>query len=101
VEVKCKEDQIWVANAFMPNSAEFPENRSIRVHLIGLEKMNYFRVYDRWGKLMFEADDENDRWNGTDMDGQKLNSGVYVYLCEAVCWFKKAIVKTGNITLIK
>ncbi len=101
VEVQCKEDQVWVANAFMPKLAVHEENRVIQVRLRGVEKLNYFRIYDRWGKLMFETDDENEKWDGTNLDGQELNGGVYVYVCEAVCWYQNKIVKTGNITLIR
>jgi gliding motility-associated-like protein len=101
VEVQCKEDQVWVANAFMPKLAVHEENRFVQVRLRGVEKLNYFRIYDRWGKLMFETDDENEKWDGTNLDGQELNGGVYVYVCEAVCWFRNTIVKTGNVTLVR
>jgi len=99
VKVECGEDQIWVASAFTPNGDNI--NDEVYVRLIGLEKLNYFRIYDRWGKLMFETDNPGLGWPGTNEDGVKLNTGVYVYVCEAVCWYKKTIVKTGNITLIK
>jgi gliding motility-associated-like protein len=39
-----------------------------------------FKVYNRWGELVFEASDPYLNWNGTDMNsGKKLNDGVYFY----------------------
>lgn len=99
VTVGCEEDQIFVANAFTPNGDNI--NDRVYVRLIGLEKMNYFKVYDRWGKLMFETKNVHEGWDGTGKDGEKLNTGVYVYVCEAVCYYKQTIVKSGNVTLIK
>jgi len=58
-------------------------------------------VYDRWGKQMFETKSLSEGWDGKNKDGQQLNTGVYVYVCEAVCWRRQTVVKSGNITLIK
>ncbi|HXH20181.1 MAG TPA: PKD domain-containing protein [Chitinophagales bacterium] len=100
VEVQCKEDQIWVASAFTPNGDGINDKAFVR--LIGLERLNYFKVFDRWGKLIFETTQPSKGWDGTSKDdGQKLNTGVYVYVAEAVCWYRQTIVKSGNITLIK
>ncbi|MBK9590277.1 MAG: gliding motility-associated C-terminal domain-containing protein [Crocinitomicaceae bacterium] len=39
-----------------------------------------FKVYNRWGELVFETSDPYLNWNGTDMEsGKKLNDGVYFY----------------------
>ncbi|GIV34525.1 MAG: hypothetical protein KatS3mg031_2060 [Chitinophagales bacterium] len=99
VDVECNEDLIFVANAFTPNDDGV--NDVAYVHLRGMEKLNYYRVFDRWGKLVFETTDVNVGWDGTDLDGQQLNTGVFVYVVEAVCFYKKVLQKTGNITLLK
>ena len=99
MKVGCDEEQIWVASAFTPNGDGL--NDFVYARLIGLPQMNYFKIFDRWGKMIFETTNLNQGWDGTDMNGQKLNGGVYVYVCEAVCWYRQTIVKTGNVTLIK
>lgn len=98
-DVECKEDQVYIANAFTPNGDGI--NDELKLHLHGIEKVKYYRTYDRWGKLMFETDDMNMGWDGKNSNGEQLSSGVYVYVVEAVCFYGKTIVKTGNVTLIK
>lgn len=39
-----------------------------------------FKVFNRWGEIVFETTDPYINWNGTDMEsGKKLNDGVYFY----------------------
>lgn len=39
-----------------------------------------FKVYNRWGELVFETTDPMLNWNGTDIkSGKKLHDGVYFY----------------------
>lgn len=39
-----------------------------------------FQVFNRWGKLVFQTNDPDLNWDGTDRDGGKpLNDGVYFY----------------------
>jgi hypothetical protein len=39
-----------------------------------------FKVYDRWGNLIFNSDKETFEWNGTDAKGESVMSGIYTYL---------------------
>jgi len=98
-DVECKEEQVFVANAFTPNGDGL--NDELPLRLRGIEKVNFYRIYDRWGKLVFETKDMQEGWNGKNSDGQNLSSGVYVYVVDAVCFYGKSILKTGNVTLIK
>lgn len=98
-DVECKEEQVFVANAFTPNGDGI--NDKLHLHLRGIEKVNFYRIFDRWGKLVFETKDMQEGWDGKNADGQNLSSGVYVYVVDAVCFYGKSILKTGNVTLIK
>ncbi len=40
-----------------------------------------FQVFNRWGQLVFETSDPNLNWDGTNLNGQALNDGVYYYVC--------------------
>ncbi|MDX2003384.1 MAG: PKD domain-containing protein [Chitinophagales bacterium] len=99
VDSKCSEDQIFVGNGFTPNNDGI--NDVAYARLYGLKGLKYFRIFDRWGALMFETRNESEGWEGKNKNGQQLNSGVYVYVVEAECFNGKTIVKTGNVTLIK
>ncbi|WP_235925580.1 T9SS type B sorting domain-containing protein [Pontibacter burrus] len=38
-----------------------------------------FMVFNRWGVKVFEGNDKNINWPGTDSDGKRLTDGVYYY----------------------
>ena len=62
--------------------------------------LKWLRIYDRWGELIFSADDFNQKWDGT-FKGQPLNPGVYVYYLEVSCPNQSPYKKLGNVTIIK
>ncbi|NNC94115.1 MAG: hypothetical protein HKN92_01040, partial [Chitinophagales bacterium] len=66
----------------------------------GIHQINYFRIYDRWGQLIYETDNIYEGWNGT-ISGKMSNSDVFVYYVSATCSGGLSIMKTGNITLIR
>lgn len=99
IDESCSEDQIFVGNGFTPNGDGTNDKAFAR--LLGLKKMYFFRVFDRWGDLVFETTDEGEGWDGKNAKGKQLNSGVYVYVVEAECFSGQKLIKTGNVTLIK
>lgn len=94
----CSGDIVLVPNAFTPNNDGKNDILYVRGQLIASIKI--FRIYNRWGELIFETDDINTGWDGT-FKGQNMNSGVYVYYVEAICIDGKETLKKGNVTLIK
>lgn len=40
-----------------------------------------FKVFNRWGQLVFQTQDPNLNWDGKNLNGQDLNSGTYYYTC--------------------
>ena len=58
-----------------------------------------FKVYDRWGELMFQSIDQNMGWDGT-FKGKPVLSGVYVYVVSAKV--KGSIINSqGNVSLLR
>jgi gliding motility-associated-like protein len=52
------------------------------ISVIFVEKVE-MKIYNRWGALVFKTDDPNINWDGTDKTTkQKLQSGVYYYVCD-------------------
>lgn len=41
-----------------------------------------FKVFNRWGELVFETQDADINWNGANRRGQILPDGTYFYSCE-------------------
>jgi gliding motility-associated-like protein len=43
---------------------------------------NQFKVYNRWGNLVYEKDSYLNQWEGQDMDGNTLSDGTYFVVFE-------------------
>ena len=41
-----------------------------------------FKVFNRWGELVFETNDPDLNWNGTNRSGEQLPTGTYFYTCQ-------------------
>ncbi|MBI1225305.1 MAG: T9SS type B sorting domain-containing protein [Bacteroidetes bacterium] len=57
------------------------------------------RIFDRWGKLVFEGDGPDVQWDGN-LNGKPAASDVYIYLLEMSCTDDKVVVR-GNVTLVR
>ncbi len=86
-----------IPNAFAPGS--FANTLFMPIKR-GTVTLNYFRVFNRWGVLMFETKDINEGWDGN-YKGKAQPFGVYVYELEAVTNTGAIINRQGNVTLIR
>ena len=90
---------LYLPNAFAPGSTN-PENREFRIIKRGIATLKSFRVYDRWGILVYESTDIDKGWDGT-YKGKPQPFGVYVYTVEAVTSTGEKFAKQGNVTLLR
>ncbi len=100
----CDSGVVFVPNMFTPNGDG--KNDVFMIRGMGATKINFFRVFDRWGTLLYEAtngvlNEETWGWDGTNLQGGKLNEGVYVYVYEVVCINQDVISGKGNVTLVR
>lgn len=91
-------DDIFVPNSFTPNNDGVNDQLYLRGR--GLSALKVFRVFDRWGNLVFETNDMNEGWNGT-YKQKMMDTGVFVYYYEAVCSNGLDVNGKGNVTLIR
>jgi len=110
--VKVDSSLLEIPNVFTPN--EDGANDYFQVKSISLKSF-YGKVFNRWGKLVFEWDDwktPEAGWNGKNLGtGAELPSGTYYYVIEARGWdwdneaddFKlyKDKIYTGFVTLLR
>jgi gliding motility-associated-like protein len=91
---------IPIPNAFNPNSTAM-ENREFKLYIDPIMQLNNFAfyIYDRWGQLVFETNDINEGWDGTQND-KPCNAGVYVWTVFYEGEGGKATNK-GKVTLVK
>ncbi|HOZ52403.1 MAG TPA: gliding motility-associated C-terminal domain-containing protein, partial [Chitinophagaceae bacterium] len=86
-------------NAFSPGSGT-SINDELKIIVKGIATLKFFRVYNRWGQLIFETTDINKGWNGQ-FNGVPQPLGTYVYLIDAVTSSGRKFYKQGNVTLIR
>lgn len=86
-------------NAFSPGSGT-SINDELRIIKRGTASLNHFRIFNRWGELVFETTDINKGWDGQHK-GTVQPMGTYVYIIDAVTSTGKRIYKQGNVTLLR
>ena len=91
------ESILGMPNAFTPGTGD---NKEYRIFLRGAANINHFRIYNRWGNLVFETKDINKGWDGS-WKGAPQPFGVYIYEIEAVTSAGRTFKKTGNLTLLR
>jgi gliding motility-associated-like protein len=60
----------------------------------------YFRVYNRWGELIFESNDIQNHWDGT-FKGEPVPNGVYAWVLNWANALGNEDVMSGNVTVIR
>lgn len=97
VEIICGDPDVYVPNAFSPNGDGKNDVLYVRGNFI---ESLVFRVYDRWGELVFETTDQSQGWDGM-YKGKPSDPAVFDYYLETICWTGDKYFKKGNITLIR
>jgi len=89
---------IFVPKAFTPNADG--QNDRLYPELVGLT-LRYFRVYNRWGQLIYEMrGSTNAGWDGTN-NGQRQPMDTYTWYAEGVDRSGQVIKRNGQTLLIR
>jgi gliding motility-associated-like protein len=99
----CDNSQVFIPNAFTPNGDG--ENDVFYPRGAGLKTIRTFRIYNRWGELIFEREgislnDASNAWDGS-YKGQEARPDVYVYVLEAECYTGDDVHIKGDVTILK
>jgi gliding motility-associated-like protein len=89
---------IYVPTAFTPNGDGL--NDILRPTLMGIKELHYFRVYDRWGQLLFETKTNFAGWDGT-YNGTRLPTQVVVWIAEGIGVDGNVYSRKGTSTLMR
>jgi gliding motility-associated-like protein len=86
-----------VPTAFTPNK----DNNNDLLFVKGgpFEKIT-FRVYNNWGELLFETNDQKIGWDGT-KNGKDQPVGVYVWTLFVDMYNNRQVKKNGDVTIIR
>ncbi|HLV41263.1 MAG TPA: gliding motility-associated C-terminal domain-containing protein [Brumimicrobium sp.] len=93
----CEEPFIFVPNAFTPNGDG--ENDVLYLRSVIVQDV-IFKIFNRWGELVFETTSLHKGWDGT-FRGKQLAPDVYDYYLEGHCIDGQEFLIKGNITLIR
>jgi gliding motility-associated-like protein len=89
---------VFVPTAFSPNADG--ANDVLLPFYINIAKLNYFRIYDRWGKLIFETNDLKESWNGL-INGKQAPLESYAWTIACVDADGKLLLRKGMVTMIR
>ena len=93
-----KKIEIYVPTGFTPNGNGI--NDRLRPVLIGFTKVNYFRIYNRWGKMLFSMNSDQPGWDGK-VNGGPVDSQTIVWMIEAVDIDGKVHNRQGTTVIIR
>jgi gliding motility-associated-like protein len=98
VHVDQKSESIFnVPNVFTPGKGV---NNTFRLLKKGMGSLMYFRIYNRWGNLVFDTKNVDEGWEGA-YQGAPQPFGVYIYEIRAVSSTGAIWNKMGNVTLVR
>ena len=102
--VTCDCGHLFVPNSFSPNGDGnndifYPRGDE------GIKMISSFRIYNRWGDLMFEKtniqiNDAVNSWDGT-YNNQTPLPEVFVWVVDAICENGSKISKKGSVTVVR
>ena len=87
---------IFVPNAFAPSG----RNNVLRPIPVGIAQFDFFRVYNRYGQLVFQTSQAGRGWDGS-LGGRPQQTGTYVWMVRGVDYMGKVIQKRGTAILIR
>lgn len=88
----------FVPNAFSPNNDGV--NDIIKPICPGLRSIEYFGIYNRWGKLLFETSSIGVGWNGK-YNGLNQDAGTYIWVATGTDYLNRTLQKKGTFILIR
>ncbi len=89
---------ILVPTAFTPNHDGL--NDVLRPVLFGIKELHYFKIFNRWGQLLFETKNSGDGWDGK-LKAVNQSSQVVVWMAEGIGWDEKIYFRRGTSTILR
>ncbi len=102
IRTLCSNAQVFIPNAFTPTDNI---NNRFTVRASGISEVKSFKVYNRWGQLVYDRsnfppNNYSFGWDGR-INGQLSPPDVFVYTCEVICDNNVTYTYKGNVTLIR
>jgi gliding motility-associated-like protein len=89
---------VFVPKAFSPDGNGV--NDLLRPILVGIKEVRSFRIYSRWGNLLYQTKDVSIGWDGT-YNGQLMPTDTYTWVFEGIDLDNMPVILSGKTTLIR
>ena len=89
---------IFVPKAFSPNKDG--KNDILQPFLVNIVTLKFFKVYNRWGQLMFQTSDSRQGWDGI-FNSKPQPIETYTWIAEGVDGNGTTIFRKGQTALIR
>jgi len=90
--------EVFVPKAWSPNKDG--HNDKLFPLTLCVKELKYFRIFNRWGKMVFETNVIGNGWDGQ-FNGQPQVSDVYTWTVEVVGSDGKYVQRAGNSVLLR
>ena len=88
----------YMPSAFSPNNDGL--NDILKPIALGMRRLDYFKVYDRWGRLVFSTSQIGSGWNGA-FKGKLQDPATYVWMMQGTTYQNELIQRKGTVLLIR
>ncbi|HTL08895.1 MAG TPA: gliding motility-associated C-terminal domain-containing protein, partial [Chitinophagaceae bacterium] len=90
---------VFVPNAFTPNGDR--RNDRLKPIVAGLQRLEYFNVFNRWGQLVFSSNSSEDAgWNGR-LAGKEQAPDAYIWVLKAIDYNGQVFTARGTVLLLR
>lgn len=94
-----KGPDIYVPNAFSPNNDGL--NDILHPVPIGMREFHFFRLFNRFGEMIFSTTDPRRGWDGKIKGTPQNPATTFVWIAEGIDYTGKLVVRKGMVTIVK
>jgi gliding motility-associated-like protein len=93
-----KGPDIYVPSGFTPNNDGL--NDVLKAIPVGIRNFHYFRVFNRWGQMIFSTQNAALGWDGR-IKGLEQSTGTFIWIAEGTDYKGNPISRKGVVTIIR
>lgn len=93
-----KGPEIYIPTAFTPNGDGL--NDRFKIFPVGITNIRFFRIYNRWGQVVYSSENSAQGWDGT-MNGIAQPAGTYTWVVAGKTINDVSVKKSGTVVLIR
>jgi gliding motility-associated-like protein len=90
---------IYMSTAFTPNGDG--NNDYFFPLLRPYQQIVSFKIFDRYGKLVYDNDNPQKGWNGNYPNGDKAPTDTYMYMIKYTCTDGQVYTDKNDVTLVR